>query len=173
MGSGPRDSIEGLDAAFFGRPSDSGILYRTGARFGLDAINLAQTRIITCAFGGDHSVSLPHPWEAAQARGPKKGWLTRRGPSRSGRWPDLVQYLAPAAASQGINLAGCDIVETNPLYDRPAKITALLAATVMGKLLAPAAAADRSTVCPSSSLITPIMQQLSLSTCPRPAPKPS
>jgi agmatinase len=36
----------------------------------------------------------------------------------------------------GINLVGCDVVETNPLYDGPGQITALLAATVMAELLA-------------------------------------
>jgi agmatinase len=36
----------------------------------------------------------------------------------------------------GINLAGCDVVETNPLYDGPGQITALLAATIMAELLA-------------------------------------
>lgn len=36
----------------------------------------------------------------------------------------------------GINLAGCDVVETNPLYDGPGQITSLLAATVMAELLA-------------------------------------
>ena len=36
----------------------------------------------------------------------------------------------------GLNLVGCDVVETNPLYDGPGQITALLAATVMAELLA-------------------------------------
>jgi agmatinase len=35
-----------------------------------------------------------------------------------------------------INLVGCDVVETNPLYDGPGQITSLLAATVMAELLA-------------------------------------
>ena len=35
-----------------------------------------------------------------------------------------------------VNLVGCDVVETNPLYDGPGQITALLAATVMAELLA-------------------------------------
>ncbi|WP_281040596.1 arginase family protein [Mesorhizobium sp. M7D.F.Ca.US.004.01.2.1] len=35
-----------------------------------------------------------------------------------------------------INLVGCDVVETNPLYDGPGQITALLAATIMAELLA-------------------------------------
>ncbi|MDG4889791.1 agmatinase [Mesorhizobium sp. WSM4887] len=36
----------------------------------------------------------------------------------------------------GINLVGCDVVETNPLYDGPGQMTALLAGTVMAELLA-------------------------------------
>jgi agmatinase len=36
----------------------------------------------------------------------------------------------------GLNLVGCDVVELSPLYDQPAQITALLAATVLAELLA-------------------------------------
>ena len=36
----------------------------------------------------------------------------------------------------GVDLVGCDVVETNPLYDGPGQITSLLAATVMAELLA-------------------------------------
>lgn len=36
----------------------------------------------------------------------------------------------------GIDLVGCDVVETNPLYDGPGQITSLLAATVMAELMA-------------------------------------
>lgn len=35
-----------------------------------------------------------------------------------------------------LHLAGCDVVEMNPLYDDPGQTTALLAATVMAELLA-------------------------------------
>ena len=36
----------------------------------------------------------------------------------------------------GLNLVGCDVVETTPLYDGPGQITSLLAATIMSELLA-------------------------------------
>ncbi|TBW35389.1 agmatinase [Siculibacillus lacustris] len=36
----------------------------------------------------------------------------------------------------GLNLVGGDVVETNPLYDGPGQITALLAATILSELLA-------------------------------------
>lgn len=36
----------------------------------------------------------------------------------------------------GINIVGCDVVETNPLYDGQGQITALLAASIMAELLA-------------------------------------
>ncbi|MBK0328105.1 agmatinase [Rhodobacteraceae bacterium F11138] len=279
---------EGLDAAVFGIPSDSGAPYRTGARFGPNAIRdmsvmlrpinpyrdllhvfdhlkvadlgdtpvvpgyvpdtfaaieafvapLARAGVISCAFGGDHSVSLPHLRAVAAQRGPlalvhfdahTDTWDTYFGQKRdSAGTPfrraaeenlvdparsiqlgmrgslfsptDLSQSLdlgfdvvttddmmassasvladrivarvggAPVFLSfdmdvvdpafapgvqtpeaggpsgfemlnllrqlQGLNLVACDVVETNPLYDGPGKITSLLAATVMAELLA-------------------------------------
>ncbi|QIE45306.1 agmatinase [Pseudohalocynthiibacter aestuariivivens] len=282
---------DGLDAAIFGIPSDSGAPYRTGARFGPNAIremsvmlrpinpyrdmlnvfdhlrvadlgdtpvvpgyleetftaierfasNIADAEVLSCAFGGDHSVSLPHLRAVARARGTvalihfdahSDTWDTYFGerrdsagtpfrraaeenlvdPSKSiqiglrgslfsptdisqsrdlgfevvdadelllssvdaladriaARVGDAPVFLSfdmdvadPAFAPgvqtpevggpssfeilrllrqlKGINLVGCDVVETNPLYDGPGKITALLAATVMAELLALAA----------------------------------
>lgn len=43
---------------------------------------------------------------------------------------DLIRRL------RGLEIAGCDVVEVNPLYDNPGQITALLAATVAAEFLA-------------------------------------
>jgi agmatinase len=44
-------------------------------------------------------------------------------------------------ALPGLELVGADVVETNPLYDGPGQVTALLAATVALEILALVAAA--------------------------------
>jgi agmatinase len=35
----------------------------------------------------------------------------------------------------GLDIVGCDVVETNPLFDGPGQVTALLAATVLAEML--------------------------------------
>ena len=50
--------------------------------------------------------------------------------------PTAREALALLRALKGIDFVGCDVVETNPLFDGPGQITALLAATVMSELMA-------------------------------------
>jgi agmatinase len=50
--------------------------------------------------------------------------------------PTARETLTILRKLHGINLVGCDVVEVNPMYDQPAQITALLAATVAAELLA-------------------------------------
>jgi agmatinase len=50
--------------------------------------------------------------------------------------PSARETLAILRALDGLALVGCDVVETNPLFDGPGQITALLAATVAAELLA-------------------------------------
>ena len=50
--------------------------------------------------------------------------------------PTARETLAILRKLHGINLVGCDVVEVSPLFDQPAQITALLAATVAAELLA-------------------------------------
>jgi agmatinase len=57
--------------------------------------------------------------------------------------PDAWHTLRILRALRGLRLVGCDVVETNPLYDGPGQITALLAATVIAELLAMLAAERR------------------------------
>ncbi len=49
--------------------------------------------------------------------------------------PSSREALALLRALAPMNLVGCDVVETNPLYDGPGQITALLGATVALELL--------------------------------------
>ena len=44
--------------------------------------------------------------------------------------------LAILRALHGIDLAGADVVECNPLFDGPGAVTALLGATVAAEILA-------------------------------------
>lgn len=46
------------------------------------------------------------------------------------------ETLAILRALHSLNIVGADVVETNPLYDGPGQITALLTATIMAELLA-------------------------------------
>lgn len=50
--------------------------------------------------------------------------------------PGAHQALSILRALHSLNLAGCDVVELNPLYDGPGQITALLGATVLAECLA-------------------------------------
>jgi len=50
--------------------------------------------------------------------------------------PTPREALALLRMMKGIDFVGCDVVETNPLFDGPGQITALLAATVMSELMA-------------------------------------
>ena len=50
--------------------------------------------------------------------------------------PSARETLALLRALSGIRLVGADVVETNPLYDGPGQVTALLAATVAAEILA-------------------------------------
>lgn len=50
--------------------------------------------------------------------------------------PSAREALGLMRLLKGIDLAGGDVVELNPLYDGPGQITALLGATVMAELLA-------------------------------------
>ena len=51
--------------------------------------------------------------------------------------PTAREALAMVRAlGGGLNLVGCDVVETNPLFDGPGQVTALLAATIAAELLA-------------------------------------
>jgi agmatinase len=50
--------------------------------------------------------------------------------------PSAREALAILRALGGLDLVGCDVVETNPLFDGPGQVTALLAATVAAELLA-------------------------------------
>lgn len=53
--------------------------------------------------------------------------------------PTAREALRLLRALDGIRLVGADVVETNPLYDGPGQVTALLAATVAAEILALAA----------------------------------
>jgi len=55
--------------------------------------------------------------------------------------PTAREALALLRAISGLRIAGADVVETNPLFDGPGQVTALLAATVAAELLAMIAAA--------------------------------
>lgn len=66
--------------------------------------------------------------------------------------PSAREALALLRALDGIALVGCDVVETNPMFDGPGQITALLAATVAAELLA-LLAATRQT--PSADQVRP------------------
>ena len=50
--------------------------------------------------------------------------------------PTAREALAMVRALDGFSLVGCDVVETNPLFDGPGQVTALLAATIAAELLA-------------------------------------
>ena len=50
--------------------------------------------------------------------------------------PSARETLNFVRALSGLSVAGADVVETNPLYDGPGQITALLAATVAAEFLA-------------------------------------
>ena len=54
--------------------------------------------------------------------------------------PSARETLALLRAIPPIDIAGADVVETNPLFDGPGQITALLAATVAAEILAMIAA---------------------------------
>lgn len=55
--------------------------------------------------------------------------------------PSARETLALLRALAPMNVVGADVVETNPLYDGPGQITALLAATVVHEILSLLAAA--------------------------------
>ena len=55
--------------------------------------------------------------------------------------PSTRETLALLRALAPMNVVGADVVETNPLYDGPGQITALLAATVVHEILSLMAAA--------------------------------
>ena len=57
--------------------------------------------------------------------------------------PSAREALTILRALHGLDLVGCDVVETNPSFDGPGQITALLAATVAAELLALLAATRR------------------------------
>ena len=50
--------------------------------------------------------------------------------------PSSRETLALLRAIPPIDIAGADVVETNPLFEGPGQITALLAATVAAEILA-------------------------------------
>ena len=50
--------------------------------------------------------------------------------------PSAREMLAILRALHGLDLAGADVVECNPLYDDPGAVTALLGATVAAEILA-------------------------------------
>jgi agmatinase len=50
--------------------------------------------------------------------------------------PSAREALLILRALHGLHIVGADVVETNPLYDGPGQITALLAATVVSEILA-------------------------------------
>lgn len=50
--------------------------------------------------------------------------------------PSGREALAIVRAMTGLRIAGADVVETNPLFDGPGQVTALLAATIAAELLA-------------------------------------
>jgi agmatinase len=50
--------------------------------------------------------------------------------------PTAREALAFVRALSGLSIVGVDVVETNPLYDGPGQVTALLAATIAAEFLA-------------------------------------
>jgi agmatinase len=56
--------------------------------------------------------------------------------------PSAREMLDLLRRLHGIRLVGCDVVELSPMYDSPAQITALLAATILAELLALKAEAE-------------------------------
>lgn len=55
--------------------------------------------------------------------------------TREAGGPTAREALATVRALRGLRLVGCDMVETNPLFDGPGQVTALLAATIAAELL--------------------------------------
>ncbi len=50
--------------------------------------------------------------------------------------PNQRETLKIVRSLTGLDIVGCDVVETNPLYDGPGQVTSLLAATVLAEMLA-------------------------------------
>lgn len=50
--------------------------------------------------------------------------------------PTQRETLKVVRSLTGLDIVGCDVVETNPLFDGPGQVTALLAATVLVEILA-------------------------------------
>ena len=50
--------------------------------------------------------------------------------------PTARETLGFMRALSGLSVIGADVVETNPLYDGPGQVTALLAATVASEIIA-------------------------------------
>lgn len=50
--------------------------------------------------------------------------------------PNQRETLTIVRSLTGLDVVGCDVVETNPLFDGPGQVTALLAATVLAEILA-------------------------------------
>jgi agmatinase len=50
--------------------------------------------------------------------------------------PNQREALRVVRSLTGLDIVGCDVVETNPLFDGPGQVTALLAATVLAEMLA-------------------------------------
>ena len=50
--------------------------------------------------------------------------------------PTARETLGFVRALSGLSVIGADVVETNPLYDGPGQVTALLAATVASEIIA-------------------------------------
>ena len=50
--------------------------------------------------------------------------------------PSQRETLKIVRSLTGLDIVGCDVVETNPLFDGPGQVTALLAATILAEMLA-------------------------------------
>jgi agmatinase len=50
--------------------------------------------------------------------------------------PNQRETLKVVRSLTGLDIVGCDVVETNPSFDGPGQVTALLAATVLAEILA-------------------------------------
>jgi agmatinase len=135
----PARSIQiGMRGSLF-RPDDvsqsEGLGYQVITTDQIFALGLAETarRIAARAAGVPcyltFDLDFVDPAAAPGVQTPESGGPTAR------------EALALLRAIEGLAIAGADVVETNPLFDGPGQVTALLAATIAAEILAMIAAA--------------------------------
>src|SRR5438445_688395 len=150
--------LAGVDALVYGIPFDTATSYRTGPRFGPEAIRSASALIrpynpalgvnvvdsLSLVDYGDVPVS-PGDTERTYAQveealapivdaGLFPAFAPGTGTPEVGGF-STAEGLAFLRALRGIKLAGCDVVEVSPPYDGPGMQTALAAANVLYDLL--------------------------------------